>query len=301
MQFIVFILVYPFIWLLSILPLRVLYVFSDFIYFILYYIVGYRKKVVFKNLKLSFPDKSDKELLKIQKKFYHHFVDIFIEMIKSFTISEKELIKRYQFTNIELINKLEEKGKSIIVMGAHYGNWEWVIVLNKHVKFKTFAAYSKIQNKYFERQILKSRERLGANFIKTTKFVPYMESNKVNNIKSIYGLLSDQSPQFKKTKYFKEFMGVKAPVHTGAEFLAKRFDHAVVLMNTYKVKRGYYKTTFKLLTETPKDFENYQITDMFLEEIEKQIKETPEYYFWTHNRWKHSHKYEEWLSKHKSS
>jgi len=290
MQLFIFILVYPLIWLLSIFPLRVLYVLSDFIYLILYYIVGYRKKVVYNNLKLSFPDKSDNELLKIQKKFYHHFVDIFIEMIKSFTISEKELIKRYQFTNIELINDLEKKGKSIIVMGAHYGNWEWVIVLNKHVKFKTFAAYSKIQNKYFEQQILKSRERLGANFIKTTKFVPYMESNKVNNIKSIYGLLSDQSPQLHKAKYFKEFMGVKAPIHTGAEFLAKRFDHAVVLMKTDKIKRGYYETTFELLTENPKDFKNYQITDLFLSEIEKQIRDKPAYYFWSHNRWKHTHK-----------
>lgn len=297
MQFIVFILVYPLIWLLSILPMRVLYIISDMFYILIYKVIGYRKKVVFNNLKLSFPDKTDAELLDIQKKFYHHFVDIFIEMIKSFTISKKNLLKRYRYTNMKLLTDLEKKGKSIIVMGAHYNNWEWVISLNHYVSFKTFAAYTKINNKYFERQLLKSREKLGANFIQTTKFVPYMEANKVNKIKSIYGLLSDQSPQLHKAKYFKEFMGVKAPIHTGAEFLAKRFDHSVVLMKTYKIKRGFYETTFEILAENPKEFPDYQITDLFLEKIEVQIRETPQYYFWTHKRWKHSHEIEDELKR----
>lgn len=292
MQLIVFILVYPIIWLLSILPLGVLYLLSDFIYVLIYYVFGYRKKVVYGNLKLSFPEKTDKELQQIQKKFYHHFVDIFIEMIKSFTISKKELIRRYSYTNMELLNDLEKKNKSIIIMGAHYNNWEWVISLNQHVSYKTFAAYTKINNKYFERKMLQSRERLGANFIQSTKFIPAMESNKLNKVMAIYGLLSDQSPQLHRAKYFKEFMGVNAPIHTGAELLAKRFDHAVILMKTNKIKRGYYETTFEILNENPKTVENYKVTDLFLEKIEEQIREKPQYYFWTHKRWKHSHEIE---------
>jgi len=295
MQFIIFILVYPLIWLLSILPMRVLYLFSDFLYLLVYYVFGYRKKVVYSNLKLSFPDKSEKEILKIQKKFYHHFIDIFIEMIKGFTISKKEILKRYKYRNIELINELEKKDKSIIIMGAHYNNWEWIITLNHYVKYETFAAYTKINNKYFERQMLRTREKLGAHFIQTTKFVKYMEKNKATKRMSIYGLLSDQSPQLHKAKYFKEFMGVKAPIHTGAEFLAKRFDHAVVLMKTYKIKRGYYETSFETLAENPNDYPDYQITDVFLEKIEAQIRETPQYYFWTHKRWKHTHEIEDEL------
>ena len=297
MQFVVFILVYPIIWLLSILPLRILYVLSDFIYILLYHVFGYRREVVSGNLKLSFPNKTEKELRKIEKRFYHHFVDIFIEMIKSFSISKKEISKRYKYTNIEVINKIEDSGKSIVIMGAHYNNWEWIITLNNYVKSETFAAYTKVNNKHFEKKMLDSREKLGANFIQTTKFVKAMESNKANNKLAIYGLLSDQSPQLHKAKYFKEFMGVRAPIHTGAEFLAKRFDLAVVLMKTKKIKRGYYETTFELLAENPNDFDDYQITDIFLEKIEKQIREEPAYYFWSHKRWKHSHEIEDELKR----
>jgi len=297
MQFIIFILVYPIIWLLSILPLRVLYILSDFIFVLIYYVFGYRKEVVRDNLKLSFPKKTAKELKEIEKKFFHHFVDIFIEMIKSFSISKKEILKRYKYTNIDVINDIENSGKSIVIMGAHYNNWEWIITLNNYVKANTFAAYTRIENKYFERAMLASREKLGADFIQTTKFVKKMETNKANNILSIYGLLSDQSPQLHKAKYFNKFMGVKVPIHTGAEFLAKRFDLAVVLMKTRKIKRGYYETTFEILTETPKDFEDYKLTDLFLQKIEKQIKEAPEYYFWSHKRWKHANSIEKELAK----
>lgn len=301
MQFIVFILVYPIIWLLSILPLRVLYILSDAVFVLIYHVFGYRKKVVYGNLKLAFPDKKEKELLKIQKKFFHHFIDIFIEMIKSFSISKKEILKRYTYQNLEIFDNLEKKGRSIVIMGAHYNNWEWIITLNNYVNYKTFAAYTKINNKYFEKQMLKSREHLGANFVQTTKFVSVVEDNKNNNIMSIYGLLSDQSPQLHKAKYFTEFMGVKAPIHTGAEFLAKRFDLAVVLMKTKKIKRGYYETSFELLAENPNEFDDYQITDLFLEKIESQIREKPEYYFWTHKRWKHSHEINDELKRRSKS
>ncbi len=292
MQFIVFILVYPLIWFLSILPLRVLYLLSDFLYLFIYYVFRYRRKVVFSNLKLSFPNKFEKELKQIEKNFYHHFVDIFIEMIKSFSISEKELIKRYKFVNSELINELEKKDKSIIIIGAHYANWEWIIALNNYVSFDSFAAYTKIGNVYFEKQMLKTRERLGTHFIKTGNFVSLMEKNNLKNVKSIYGLLSDQSPQLHKARYFKDFMGVKVPIHTGAEYLGKKFNHVIVLMKTQKIKRGYYMTAFETITESPRDFKDYEITDIFLNKVEQQIKEKPDYYFWSHKRWKHAFKTE---------
>ncbi len=299
MKFLIFILVYPIVWLISLLPMRLLYLFSDFIYLLVYYIFGYRKKVVTSNLHLAFPEKSDKEIIKIQKKFYSHFIDIFIEMIKSFSISEKELQKRYQFSNIELLQEQEKKGKSIVLMGSHYANWEWIIVLNKYISFKTYAAYTRIQNKYFEKKILASRERLGANFKKTNEFIPFIESNKKNNVLALYGLLSDQSPQLDRSKYFSEFMGVKVPVHTGAEFLAKKFDHSVILLKTKKIKRGYYITEFKILAKNPNDYNNYEITDLFLREVESQIKEKPEHYFWSHKRWKHANRIEEELERRK--
>lgn len=290
MNLVVYILVYPFIWILSILPFRVLYILSDILYYIIYYVIGYRSKVVKKNLKLAFPDKSDKELIQIKKDFYRHFVDIFLEMIKSFSISSKEINKRYTYKNVELINGLYSDNKSIILMGSHYANWEWVINLGIFMKHKGYGAYKKISNPYFNKMVLKSRERFGIHILPTTQIISEIEFNHKNNIQSLYGLLSDQSPQLRKSFYWREFLGVKAPVHTGAEMLAKKYNMNVVFMDVKKIKRGYYETTFSLITDDVSKMPNHEITDIFVDKVEEQIYRDPKYYFWTHNRFKHCDK-----------
>ncbi|MCF6351314.1 MAG: lipid A biosynthesis acyltransferase [Flavobacteriaceae bacterium] len=290
MQFLIFILIYPFIWLISLLPLKILYLISDFFFVLIYFVFGYRKKVIYINLKLAFPEKSTNELKVIRKKFYMHFVDIFIEMIKSFTISEKQLKKRYIFTNIELLQELEKEGKSIMLMGSHYANWEWVFILNKYVNSQGVAAFSKINNVYFDKKIRLSRARLGTTLVITSKLIELLVQNKNNNIQTIYGLLNDQSPQAHRAKYWSEFMGIKVPMQTGAEFLAKKHDFIVIMVKTKKVKRGYFESEIKLLTKTPKEYKDYEITDLFTKELEKQIKEKPEHYFWSHKRFKHRNK-----------
>ena len=290
MNLIIYILVFPLIWLISILPFRLLYLFSDFLYVLLYYVIGYRKEVVFNNLKLSFPDKSDDELKAIRKKFYHHFVDVFMEMIKSFTISEKEMSKRYQFPNLEVFHDLYKNGKSTILVGAHYANWEWIMCLNNQVSYKGYAAYTKISNKYFNNSILKSRSKFGVNLITTSKVVKEVEANCKNNVQAMYGLLSDQSPQLKKTYYWSNFFGVKVPIHTGAEMLTKKYDMNLVFMKTKKIKRGFYETSFEVITDEPKKYADYKLTDIFLDKVEKQVKNDPAYYFWTHKRFKHKNK-----------
>jgi KDO2-lipid IV(A) lauroyltransferase len=295
MQLLVYILVYPIIWLISILPFRVLYIKSSFISFIFYYIIGYRKKMVLDNLKIAFPEKSGKELKSIRRKFYRHFVDVFMEMIKSFTISKKTLAKHYKYTNIELFDELYKDGKSIVLVGSHYANWEWIIGLSAHVKYKSYAAFTRVNNKYFNKKVLHSREKFGAKFIKTSSIISTMDKNNKENIQSLYGLLSDQSPQLKKTHYWSEFFGVKVPIHTGAEMLAKKYNMNVVYIHTKKVKRGYYETTFELITDDVKKYSNYELSDVFLRKTEQQILQKPEHYFWTHNRFKHKDKYEEFL------
>jgi KDO2-lipid IV(A) lauroyltransferase len=295
MQLLVYILVYPIIWLISILPFRVLYIKSSFISFIFYYIIGYRKKMVLDNLKIAFPEKSGKELKSIRRKFYRHFVDVFMEMIKSFTISKKTLAKHYKYTNIELFDELYKDEKSIVLVGSHYANWEWIIGLSAHVKYKSYAAFTRVNNKYFNKKVLHSREKFGAKFIKTSSIISTMDKNNKENIQSLYGLLSDQSPQLKKTHYWSEFFGVKVPIHTGAEMLAKKYNMNVVYIHTKKVKRGYYETTFELITDDVKKYSNYELSDVFLRKIEQQILQKPEHYFWTHNRFKHKDKYEEFL------
>ena len=290
MNLLVYILVYPVIWLISLLPFRILYAISDVVYLVVYYLIGYRKKVVFNNLKLAFPEKSDKEIFEIRKKFYHHFTDVFIELIKSFTVSKEEVYKRYKYTNIDFFDELYKDGKSVILTGPHYANWEWIMSLDSFVKYKGYAAFTKVENPYLNEKVLKSRVKFGTNLILTSKIIAEIKHNKKNNIQAMYGLLSDQSPQLSKTFYWREFFGVKVPVHTGAELLAKRYDMNMVYIETKKVKRGYYETSFSLITKEPKKHPDYQLTDIFIDKVEKQVRAQPEYYFWTHKRFKHKDK-----------
>ncbi len=290
MSFVIYILVYPIIWILSILPFRILYFLSDIIYLIIYYLIGYRKKIVFGNLKLAFPEKSNQELFKIRKKFYHHFVDIFIEMIKSFTISKKQLAKHCSYPNLDVLNDLQKDGKSIILIGSHYGNWEWLFGLSSFTDYKCYTAYTKVSNKYFNRKILKSRGQFGFSLKQTARIIVEIDDNFKNNVQSMYGLISDQSPQLKKAIYWNHFLGVNVPLHTGAEMLAKKHNLSLVLILTKKIKRGYYENSFKVITKEPNKFPDFELTDIFHKEIEKQIRSQPEYYFWTHKRFKHKNK-----------
>lgn len=290
MKLIAFILIYPFLWFVSILPFSILYKLSDLVYFLVYYIIKYRKKSVRGQLKLTLPNYSNKELLKIEKKFYAHLCDLFLEMIKTMSISEKEITKRFCFTNLEVIKDLELQKKSIAIMCAHYSSYEWIISLNKFIDFKGYAIYKKINNPYFDDLVRKIRLRFKANLITTKETIPTIEENYRKNILGIYGFASDQSPQLHAARHWKDFLGINVPVYTGAEMLAKRFDMNVVFLRTKKIKRGHYEATFEILAQNVKEIPDYEITDKFLNLVEKQILEAPEFYFWTHKRWKHAGK-----------
>jgi len=290
MQLIVYILVYPFLWLISILPFRFLYGFSDFLFFFIYRVFGYRTKTVKENLDLAFPDKTETEKKKITKAFYHHLCDMIVESIKSMTISESEMKKRYVFTNIEEIHKLEKESKSIVLMCGHYASWEWIFILQKYINHKGYAIYKKLANKYFDRLVKRIRARYNSFLITTKETIPILTKSKAQGELTINGFISDQSPKVQKAYHWNEFMGIKVPIHTGAEMLAKKLDMAVVFFAVKKIRRGYYETTFKTLCVNPNEFENYKITDMFMKLVEKQIHEDPQYYLWTHKRWKHRDK-----------
>lgn len=287
MQFLVFILTFPFLWIISILPFRVFYWFSDFIYLIVYYIIGYRKKTVKYNLALAFPNLSAKERLVIEKKSYHHLCDMFLEMIKTMTISSAEMNRRFVATNIELVKEFENKGKSTVLLASHYASWEWLLSINEQTKFKGIGVYKKIANKYFDKLIRDIRSKYNAELVETKKAIPLMAENQKNGILSMYGLASDQSPKLNRAFHWDKFMGVEVPVHTGAEMLAKKYDLNVLFVKVKKVKRGFYEATFVPITDNPRSIPDFEITNTFLREVEKQILEAPEYYFWTHKRWKH--------------
>ncbi|QTE23728.1 lysophospholipid acyltransferase family protein [Polaribacter cellanae] len=290
MQFLVFALTYPIIWILSRLPMRLLYIKSDVFYFLIYHVIGYRKAVVLENLKMAFPKKSEEELLKIRKKFFKHLMDLMMESVKAFSISEKEILKRYKYKNPELVNEFVKQGKSIALVGAHLANWEWSITLPLVIETEVYGAYTKLNNKYFEKYVRLSREKFGVRGYKTSEMVKGMQRRFSENKKGAYILLSDQSPQPHKTYYWREFFNIKVPVHTGAEMLSKRFDLVVINYVAKKVKRGYYEIEFQLITDSPKEFEDYKVIDLYTELTEKNILQQPEFYLWSHKRFKHRDK-----------
>lgn len=290
MQFLVYILVYPFLWVISILPFKLLYAFSDFLYILIYRIIGYRKKTVKENLRLVFPEKSKEEINVITKKFYHHLCDLIVESIKSMTISEAEMKKRMVFSNIEEIHKMEKLNKSIVLMCAHYGSWEWIFIVQKYVNHKGYAIYKRLANKYFDRLVKRIRAKYDSYLITTKETIPTLIKAKKEGDLTLNGFASDQSPKPQKAFYWNDFMGIKVPIHTGAEMLAKKLDMAVMFFGVKRLKRGYYETTFKTITLNPNEFKDYEITDIFLKLVEQQIREAPEYYLWTHKRWKHRDK-----------
>lgn len=288
MQFLVYIIAYPFLWLVSILPFPIFYALSDVIYFLIYHIIGYRKKTVRNNLALALPHLGEAERRVIEKKFYQHFCDMFLEMAKTMTISEEEINKRFVITNPELVTEYEQKGKSIMLLASHYASWEWLLALNKKLSFQGVGVYKKLANKYFDKLVIDIRSKYNTKLVVTRETIPLIANNQRKGILSMYGMASDQSPKNDRIIHWGNFMGIDVPVHTGAEVLAKKYDLTVLFAKVEKVKRGYYQATLIPLTDDPKSIPNFEITNMFIKEVEKQIHEAPEYYFWTHKRWKHS-------------
>lgn len=287
MQLLAYILIYPILWFISILPFRLLYALSDFLYILMYYVFRYRKQTVIDNLRLVFPEKSDHEIKIITKKFFHHFCDMILESIKSMNISLESMKARYTFKNLDIIKEFEKQNKSIVLMCAHYGSWEWIFILQTYTTHRGYGIYKRLQNKYFDRLIKSIRARYNSYLITTKETFSVLEDAKKNGILSMNGFASDQSPKKHKAHHWNEFMGIKVPVHTGAEMLAKKLDMPVVFFAVERKKRGYYEATFQTLAEKPADFKDYEITDKFLKLVEAQIHEAPEYYLWTHKRWKH--------------
>ena len=287
MQFLLYIFLYPILWSISMLPFRLLYIVSDGVYVLTYYIIGYRKKTVRENLALALPHLSEKERLVIEKKSFRHMCDVFLEMIKTLTISESEMDKHYVFKNLKVYSDLEKKGKSIALLCAHYASYEWAVSMNSKADFESYAVYKKINNRYFDKLVRDIRSKFKATLITTKETIPVMASNFRNNKLGLYGLVSDQSPKLGSFFHWNKFMGIEVPIHTGGEMLAKKYDMNVIFLRTKKVKRGYYEATFEVLSENAKEVPNYEITDQFLKLVEQQIYEQPEYYLWSHKRWKH--------------
>ncbi|MEK9602977.1 MAG: lysophospholipid acyltransferase family protein [Flavobacteriaceae bacterium] len=290
MQRIVYILAYPFIYLVASIPFSILYIFSDFLRTLIYNIIGYRKKVVRSNLKKAFPDKDEKELKWIEKRFYQHFCDITLEAFKSYKMSTAQMQKRMVFKNLEVLTQFEKENRSVIIMCGHYASWEWMLSIGYHTQSPGYGIYTPIMNQYFNDLIIKIRKMHKGNLLSR-----YDAMKKIKNMHEkgkviVYGFVSDQSPRPKPKTYWRSFLGVKVPVFVGAELIAKEFDFGVVYAKINRIKRGYYEASFELISDSPKKTRENEITDSFTEWLEQDIYCDPTQYLWTHNRFKHAHK-----------
>ena len=282
--------VYPILLFISYLPFKVLYFISDILFYFLYYVFRFRRKIVRQNLKLSKVSKSEKDLVRIEKEFYRHFTDVFFEMIKFYNMSPDQMKKRFYIENPKIFYDFEKKNKSVMFMTSHYGGFEWFLSITYHVPQLPFAVYTPLSNKSLEILIKKFRLRHGSKLISRYEAGHYIKKQLKDNKLFLYGMAADQSAQIRSITYWKEFLGIKVPVFTGSERIAKQHDIPVVFGKVVKIKRGYYKVVVDLISEFPNEYEDYQITDIYLKKLEEQIREIPEYYYWTHNRFKHKDK-----------
>ncbi len=286
MQLLVFLLAYPVLWLISILPRPLFYGFSDVAFVLVFYVTRYRRKVVRENLRLALPERTESERDKIEREFYRHLCDLFLEMVKTMHLSKKEVARRYRIKNIEYLRALE-KDRSVLLVCTHFANWEWNTSINNYVTSSGFAIYQKIGNPYFDRLIRKIRAKWNTEPLEQKETVKRIIKNEKEGIRGVYGIVSDQSPMMSRAQYWSEFMGIKVPIFVGAEGLARKLDLAAVFLKVTKVKRGYYQAEFIPIAEKGGSTAEHEITEKFLRLAEQQIREKPEHYLWTHRRWKH--------------
>ena len=286
MKFFTYILTLPFIYFLALLPFRLMYIFSDFLSFVLYRIIGYRKQVVRANLiRTGFGD-DPAQCFAIEKAVYKHFCDLYLETFKSLTLSKSQIQKRFVVNNTSLIQDFALQGKSVIMMCGHYASYEWLLSMGYYSDHTAYGIYAPLANPYFNKLVIKARRRYGAFLIPRRETVSSIKKHAENNHLALYGFASDQSPKIKRKTYFRSFFGIEVPVFTGAERIAKEHDIPVLMAKVRRVKRGFYETEIIVLSKNPKEVKDFEITDQFTDELESLIKEDPSHYLWTHNRFK---------------
>lgn len=273
--------------LISRLPLRIFYAISDLMFFVIYYIVGYRRKVVMENLRNSFPTKSLEEIKKIERKFYLNFCDYIVETIRSFTISSIELRVRVQHLNQDVFQEAKAENKNVILLAGHLFNWEWFNVLATIIpQENSFPVYRKVQNSFWEEKIKMLRNRFGNQALEAKEVIRHIFRNP-NDGNSVYMFVADQTPHFTEVTYGLNFLNQKTPAFVGYDKLSTRMDLAFVFCEMKKVKRGYYQINYYRIYPDGEKFREYEVVTKFHHLLENTINKRPDNYLWSHRRWKY--------------
>lgn len=280
--------IYAIWYLLSLLPFWIHYLFSDLIYLILYKLSGYRVKVVRKNLTESFPEKTEEELREIERKFYHRLCDYFVELVKTMTMSDRQIRQRMVFKGTEAIEQCVADGQSVALYLGHTFNWEWVTSLPLVISDQSHCGqlYHAIENPAFDRLLLRQRQRWGAECIALADILRKTIEYKRKNQLTIIGYIGDQVPHWNNIHHWCWFLNHDTPVMTGAERIAVKNHQAVFYLEIIQKRRGHYEAEFKLMTRTPEKLKEFETTDMYYQMLEANIRRQPELWLWSHNRWK---------------
>ena len=285
MAFLNFLLYYLFIIPISLLPFPVLYGLSNILYYLFYHVIGYRKEIVLTNLRNSLPEKSDAQREEIARKFYRHFCDLLLESLKAFTISEKEVLKRMVVRNTEVLDRYFEQKKSVLIVTGHYNNWEWyVLALAQPQKHKAIAIYKPLTNAFFDKKMKDMRTQYGLRMISTKLVMRVFEEEKKNLISMCFGF--DQAPSNSDKSHWMTFLNQDTGVMIGTERFAKHYDYPVVYCHITKENRGHYSFGFTEACDDPGKTAPGEITEKIMRMLEAEIYKQPEYYLWTHRRWK---------------
>jgi KDO2-lipid IV(A) lauroyltransferase len=287
LQALVYYLTLPFIYLLSLLPFPILYFLSDGIYLLVFYVIGYRKEVVLENLKKSFPEKTDAEITILCKKFYRYFCDLFLEILKTLTISPSKMLKHCSLdpAAAKLFNQFAQENKSIIIVMGHHGNWEWAgNTFSICCKHQLYVIYHPIANERFNRLICKMRTRFGTRLIAMKNTFRDMVQHR--NELTATAFIADQTPSADKA-YWMDFLNQDTPIFLGTEKIGQKMKYPIVFVSVKKVKRGYYTITADILNLPPAFAADGQITEAHTKKLEAEIMQQPETWLWSHRRWKH--------------
>ena len=281
---------YILVWIITWLPLCLLYVLSDILFPIVYYIVRYRRKVVKINLLNSFPNKTEKEILQIERRYYHFFCDLFVETFYEMHLSEKEIRRRVTYGNLDAILEQFVKGKSVMMMTAHYGNWEWPSALSLYLpkEFPLYGIYKKLRNKKFNTLIFTLRSKFGGIPIEKREILRFMLNLKKEKKTGNFWMISDQTPNGQYIHYWTKFLNQDTPALTGTEQLARKFDYPVFYVEITCTKRGYYHCEFIPISLESAQTNEFEITEKYMQLLQKTIEAKPEYWLWSHRRWKHT-------------
>ncbi|GHT38801.1 acetyltransferase [Bacteroidia bacterium] len=274
--------------LISVLPLRGMYILSDGLFYPLYYIGRYRRKITRKNLTESFPEKNRKEIIAIEKRFYRFFVDYFFETCKFGTISEKEIGKRMKFVNIDEINAVLRQNKSVSLYLGHYGNWEWLSSFPLHLQAEAIPGqvYHKLNDALSNQLFLNNRRHFGAVNIEMRETLRWISTHAQNNETTIVGYIADQTPSGNKGMHYVTFLNHYTAALTGTEKITKKYGFEAYYWDIRCVKRGYYEAEFVKMCKNPSSLPDFELTDLYFRLLEKTIRRRPEYYLWSHNRFK---------------